>query len=573
MDHHKGRTFVVIFALMAFAAGKDALGSGEPSLSAVRVTRKVPHAAESFHDIRTRGPMQAQTRVWNRSVPFHRIQRTPETAIFDARYFTRSVATYSPSRQALAPMAPATDASFAGLGDPPSPNDAIPPDTMGAAGPNHLVSLLNTEFGIFSKSGTLLNRVTLDAFWLSVLSVLPPSVFPFDPRVIYDQHNGRFLAISVAGDNSSSSSLLVAVSDTSDPLLDGWVKVSIDAASNADNAAAIGWADYPALGVDNTNIYVSANMFYDNNDFLYSKVWVIPKSQFRPGIPPVPLQWWEFRDFPGMDSSMQPAHTFGTPQAEYFISEGGLNQLSLASIDNIAGTPNWNPPVSVAVTPYSDISSISGSYLNSEVIPQSGTTKKIDAGDTRLLNAVWQNGRIWTTHHVANAGKTEVAWYRIDPLTKGVVQGRITDPNRWFFYPSIAVNMNGDIAIGFSGSSPTDYAGAYYTVLTSPTWAAQPVTLLKSGVASYYKTLSGTVNRWGDYSATVVDPVDNVTFWTLQEYAAGTNADNTSRWGTWWGKFHPSALAAPTNLTATALSSSQVQLSWTNQSTGTGIRI
>ncbi|MCL5966477.1 MAG: fibronectin type III domain-containing protein, partial [Deltaproteobacteria bacterium] len=42
---------------------------------------------------------------------------------------------------------------------------------------------------------------------------------------------------------------------------------------------------------------------------------------------------------------------------------------------------------------------------------------------------------------------------------------------------------------------------------------------------------------------------------------------------TWWGKFHPSALAAPTNLTATALSSSQVQLSWTNQSTGTGIRI
>ncbi|HQU13735.1 MAG TPA: hypothetical protein PKV70_05760, partial [Thermodesulfobacteriota bacterium] len=56
----------------------------------------------------------------------------------------------------------------------------------------------------------------------------------------------------------------------------------------------------------------------------------------------------------------------------------------------------------------------------------------------------------------------------------------------------------------------------------------------------YYKTLTGPSNRWGDYSATVVDPTDNVTFWTVQEYAA-IPISGISQWGTWWGKFTPGA--------------------------------
>ncbi|MCH7592132.1 MAG: hypothetical protein IH989_05050 [Planctomycetes bacterium] len=42
--------------------------------------------------------------------------------------------------------------------------------------------------------------------------------------------------------------------------------------------------------------------------------------------------------------------------------------------------------------------------------------------------------------------------------------------------------------------------------------------------------------RWGDYSSTEVDPVDDATFWTIQEYAGdavGPN-ENDQRWGTWW---------------------------------------
>jgi hypothetical protein len=66
------------------------------------------------------------------------------------------------------------------------------------------------------------------------------------------------------------------------------------------------------------------------------------------------------------------------------------------------------------------------------------------------------------------------------------------------------------------------------------------VATLKDGLTTYFKTFSGTVNRWGDYSAAQVDPVNDVDLWTIQEYAASP----ANRWGTWWG-----VLAPPPDLT------------------------
>ncbi|MBI3008434.1 MAG: fibronectin type III domain-containing protein, partial [Candidatus Omnitrophica bacterium] len=149
--------------------------------------------------------------------------------------------------------------------------------------------------------------------------------------------------------------------------------------------------------------------------------------------------------------------------------------------------------------------------------------------------------------------------------------------SRWYYYPSIAVNSNSDAGIGFSGSSTSEYAGAYYTARQSSdtTGTMQSVAALKTGLASYYKTYSGTENRWGDYSATCIDPDDDLRFWTLQEYASTPAATGTDRdrWGTWWGTFALSP-TAPSGLSASAALASQIDLSWTdNSSNETGFRI
>src|SRR4030095_6610583 len=118
------------------------------------------------------------------------------------------------------------------------------------------------------------------------------------------------------------------------------------------------------------------------------------------------------------------------------------------------------------------------------------------------------------------------------------------------FYPSIAANQNGDAVIGVSRADATRDAEAAYAgrLASDPPGTMAPPAVLKLGEDAYVKTFGSGTIRWGDYSATSVDPSDSTTFWTIQEYAAtgvGPNASD-DRWGTWWGRLQlGSALPSP----------------------------
>jgi hypothetical protein len=478
-------------------------------------------------------------------------------------------------------MAPVLSGTFQGLTNPPIGRDVIPPNAMGAAGPFHLVAMPVSDFGVFDKAGALLESVPLDEFWAGL--VTPPGVpadFPFDTRVLFDQHSGRFVAVAMDCTVNPHSWLMIAVSAT-DNALGVWNKWAIDADIDGEATQTLNWADFPGVGIDANNLYVAANMFQGTAapSFQYSKVWVIPKAQLLAGQNPV--TWHEFPNPPGSLSTLQPAHVFGTAPAAYVVFEDWQflspppppNRLWIATIDNVTGTPVWNPPVPVPVAPYNQ------EFILPEA-PQAVEPRGIDTADTRLWNAVYRNGFLWTTHHVDAGNKTEVSWYRIDPSAGAVsAQGRIGDPVRWHYFPSIAVRGDDVAAVGFSGSSSREYVGGYYTVIRPPYAGEEPVALLKSGEDTYFKDFGFGTNRWGDLSATVVDPSDGLTFWTIQEYAWTREFDPIhnefrSRWALWWGKFLPSDVPAPTGLTATVVNGSQVHLTWTDQSANeAGFRI
>jgi hypothetical protein len=96
----------------------------------------------------------------------------------------------------------------------------------------------------------------------------------------------------------------------------------------------------------------------------------------------------------------------------------------------------------------------------------------------------------------------------------------------YYYYPSIAVNCASDILLGFSGSGSTNYIGAYYV------W--RPAVGPFIGAAVLYRSGDGHFpdDRWGDYSFTCTDPTDDLTFWTVQEYAR----QQGERWGTEVGR-------------------------------------
>jgi hypothetical protein len=467
-----------------------------------------------------------------------------------------------PATLAQSSLAPSLATNFVGLRDP---GTVIPPDTMGAIGPSHFLSVLNSGVGVFNRTtGIKISEITLGGFWAS----LGP-VFPFDPKVLYDQYSGRFVIVTLDDNSPPNSRLLLAVSATSDPT-GVWNRWAI--ASNQDNTS--NWADFPGLGIDNNNVYITANMFDGSDSYQYSKVWVIPKGQLLSGSGTITRT--EFSNTSGSGFTMQPAHAYGYTSTQYLLHEGyyisgpPIRQfIRIASISSPAGSPVWTDLGFVEVAGYP--------IAGLPKAPQLGSANLIETNDARLLNARLHNGMLWATHTVADNTntRTEVAWYQIDPSTAAptspfsmpLQQGRISDSSRFYYYPSIAVNYNGDVGIGFSGSSATEYAGAYYTAraVSDPAGTMQAVATLKSGEAPYYKIFYGTENRWGDFSATCVDPNDDLTFWTVQEYAA--TPENT--WGTWVGSFAlspPSAPAAPTGLSATSASDSAIDLTWADQS-------
>ncbi|MEO5357185.1 MAG: hypothetical protein H7844_07800 [Nitrospirae bacterium YQR-1] len=410
-----------------------------------------------------------------------------------------------------------------------------PPDTMGAAGPGYLVSVVNGGFAIYTKStGALYKQITLSSFWSSLGSA---ATYTFDPKILYDQFDKRFIITSASGTSSPNSYVLIGVSATSDPT-GTWYLWSIDVDKDSGSTQTNNWGDYPQVGIDQNYVYITVNMYNTTNNFQNIKVLAIAKTQLSASNSTI--TWTELVKPTGTSSVTTPCHVFGTSQSHYFLGEGYYSSTStyfkVYSLSMSGSTGTWSDKGYLKVqnkyTPSSSLPSAS----------QSGSSIGLDTGDTRILSSVCRNGYIWASHTVADSTntRTEAAWYQIDPskaaassISAGstVSEGRVKDSSLSYFYPSIAVNTNNDVALGFSGSSSSIYGSAYYTARSSTDTAGtmQTVSLLKAGLAAYSYTTS--TSRWGDYSATFLDPTDE-SFWTIQEYAVGGKT-----WGTWWGNF------------------------------------
>ncbi|RMH47464.1 MAG: hypothetical protein D6694_01900, partial [Gammaproteobacteria bacterium] len=179
--------------------------------------------------------------------------------------------TAKPSPLAALPQPSAPAASVTGFQALLDNLTAIPPDTMGAVGPNHLMTMLNSQVRIQNKAGGIIQTVSLTAFWTAPTTGLNGT--PFDPHVIYDTLSGRWIAACAANGKSANSQIWLAVSATSDPT-GVWHFYSFIA-----DATGTNWADYPGLGVNSKWIAITANMFPVAGGAIPGiQMWVIDKS-------------------------------------------------------------------------------------------------------------------------------------------------------------------------------------------------------------------------------------------------------------------------------------------------------
>jgi len=439
----------------------------------------------------------------------------------------------------------------------------IPPDPNGAAGPNHLVDVVNANIEYYTKAGVQQNSQTLTSFFGV------PGHFLFDPKILYDTGANRFLMVAdeLAGLSTGTqaddvSRMYVAVSDDSDP--NGtWFKFSFNALINVGGTNY--WGDYPTLGVDEQAIYISENYFpTESNGNAITRLWIIPKATFySTGATPTPnLTNPNSSTGLGFDLfTWQPAQVIGdingTTTGTYLVAYSGLHFISGSQINQeVVDIVRVDNPLAASPTFTSQLVTVGDISTNSHVdAPQSGSGTRINTGDERALQAVWFNNHLYATATV-NPGNNQATAHWWDFSATGVgdaslsqqgnIDGEDIAVGTHTFYPSVAVNSSGTVAFGFSASAASIFAGSYYTVHAAGDAAGtvENSQVLRAGLDSYVRLDDSGRNRWGDYSGIALDPADNTSFWVFNENAIAKGT-GTGEWGTAWGEISFSSPPPP----------------------------
>ncbi len=413
-----------------------------------------------------------------------------------------------------------------GILDPPYPG--------GAAGPNHVVSTLENSIRIQKRDGTVLNTISLQQFWAALGPfVVPGSVF--DPKVIFDPFQGRWITTAVAEFNQPTGALLVGVSQTSDPT-GNWNLYRIPADTNGQY-----WVDFTSPGFNTKWIAVSVTAFPVGSNSVpqESQLYVFDKADLYAGGA------GHFSKFTNTDQSTfgteeQPAATYDNTQTNLYLlagiggNVGGTNGvLQLLFVDGPVGSEVLHVGPQITTTNTWDDQAPTFDFA-----PQLGSAQKIGLDDSRLSETVYRNGSIWVSQTIflpagGAATRSAVQWWQIGTDGTILQRGRLDDPtgNLFYAYPSIAVNQNNDAVVGYARFSASNFPSAYFAFRagTDPVNTLQGEVLLKAGQTPFTRS-----DRWGDHTSTAVDPVNDTDFWTIQEYSA-THINGASLWGTWWG--------------------------------------
>jgi hypothetical protein len=408
-------------------------------------------------------------------------------------------------------------------------DNLAPPDTEGSVGATQYVQWVNVEYNVYDKTtgAKILGPVAGNAFWAGFGGACQTNNSG-DPIVSYDKAAQRwFVAQNVF---SAPYMACIAVSTTSD----------ITGSFNryAFSYGSTDFPDYPKWGVWSDAYYQSFNDFLNGFSLIGSQVCAADRAKMLAGGAAT-LQCILVRNQTGMlpsDLDGATAPPAGSPN--YYVNLGNTtNAVNFWQfhVDFVNPTnTTFTGPTAVTVPSFSEICS---NGTNRSCITQPSPGEGLDSlGDRMMYRAAYRNfgdhEAIVTAHTVKpGTGSTAVGatrWYEFrSPAAPTLFQsGTYQNSTISLWMPSIAMDKNGDIALGMSASSSTVDPSVVYAVRT-PT-----ITLGKlSGPQVVVKgtgVQQSTFNRWGDYSDMQIDPVDDCTFWYTQEYIKTTGSFNWS---------------------------------------------
>lgn len=446
--------------------------------------------------------------------------------------------------------------NFAGI----NADGVAPPDTNGSVGNTQYVQIVNVEYAVYDKaSGTrLLGPTQVHNIW-SGFSGDCASGDGGDVNVLFDKAAERWVVGQI---NVNDNAYCIAVSTTSDAT-GSYYRYEFSFGNNL--------PDYPKLGVWPDAYYFSANLFLAGSFFTGADACAFDRATMLNGGPANTIC------IPQNSSvaSLLPADLDGgtaPPSGEpnLYLELADSSHLGLFKFHVDFSTPSnstFTGPTTITVASYSQACG------GGTCIPQSGTTQQLDSlGDRLMFRNAYRNLNgteyLVVNHSVTAGSSVGVRWYQIQNPngTPSVAeQGTFAPDSAYRWMGSIAMDQAGDIAVGYSASSSSIHPAIRYAgrVPSDPSGALESENSIIEGAGSQ----TGNLSRWGDYSAISIDPIDDCTFFYTSEYIPSNGSFN---WNTQIASFKfnscggppPPPPSAPTNLTANALNTYQIQLNW-----------
>jgi PKD repeat protein len=401
----------------------------------------------------------------------------------------------------------------------------VPMDnTMAISHNGHIVSAINSNVIFTQPDG----RITYNKGFSDFFTLLGLGTRMYDPRVIYDPVERKFIFMCLHGSEPATTYLCLAFSETEDP--NGvWNYYALKGNPDGDD----NWFDYPNIAISQHDFYLTGLMRNRDGDWQYSVMYQIDKLDGYKGDT---LRYKYYNDISDAD---------GEKSFNLVPVPSGWNTLLSPGMYFISNNPTGGNTYNLHYTTESlhnspDLMAVQSLGYETSLAPdarQPGTEKRLNTFDSRIWSAMYLNGVIHMGSHVDTPEGDVGLFYGRMSVTDFVVHADVLKvPGEDFGFPSFAAfgNAASDsrILVNYLVSGTEKLASQEVRVCQGNAnefiWSSP--TVVKEG-RSVINVLTGDVDRWGDYTTSGRRFIDN----RVEAWIAGCFGEMLS-YGTWLGQ-------------------------------------
>lgn len=363
-------------------------------------------------------------------------------------------------------------------------NGWTPPDNhIAISNGGKIVSVSNSQITIYTTGGSQLGSQA----YVDFFSSFNMNHALYDPRVVYDPVEDRFIMVLLHGNSPSTSEVVVCFSKSNAPDTDGWWVYRLNG-----NLTGNVWFDYPSIGISQNELYITGNLFDGSNVFSEAAILQIDKSAGYSGSTLNKKTWTGISSAPftlvPLSYGQQGSYGPGT----YFVC---TRSQKVYLYDLTADLGN-NPSLQRYET--------STSYSTPGDAEQKNTSVLLDCGDNRILSGFYMNGVIHYVHNDEYAsGYSGFRYSRLTVGTMGLQSNKYGASGYDYTYPSVASASsdpsNKTVIIAFLRSNNAIFP-QLRAITVDDDFTFSSSLLVKDGEDYVDISTSGGVTRWGDYT-------------------------------------------------------------------------